>query len=389
MDQFVLYHGRQMRCGYTTGSCAAAASAAAVRALLSGDRVTEIGLMTPKGIALKLPVTDLEVGESSASCSVVKDSGDDPDVTNGIKVFAEVTMTDAPEVAIDGGEGVGRVTKDGLDQPVGNAAINSTPRRMIAAAVRKEAETFGYTGGFSVVISVPEGEKIAKKTFNPRLGIVGGISIIGTTGIVEPMSSRALVETIRTEAGVRKAEGMRTLMLTVGNYSERFIAERSPGLAGRCVTCSNFIGEAIDIGAAMGFERICVIGHLGKLVKLGSGIMNTHSHEADGRRETLMVCAALAGADAEVLRAIDGCVTTDAALDVLDGAGLTEDSMRILRERVGRYLRERVGGEVEIGAVIFEDKHGVTLMTEGTEEILEKAKKETEPKTHQKPQTHL
>ena len=339
MSDYIYYHGKQLRCGYTTGSCAAAASAAAARALLSGEKVTSVHLVTPSGAELEIPVSDLETAENSAKCSVTKDG----------------------------------VTKAGLDQPVGAAAINSTPRKMIARALENEAAAFGYKGGFSVLITAPEGEEIAKKTFNPRLGIVGGISVIGTTGVVEPMSNRALVETIRTEATMRRADGMDTLILTVGNFSERFIARYSVDIADRCVTCSNYIGEAVDIGISLGFSSIVVVGHIGKLVKLGSGIFNTHSHEADGRRETLMVCAALSGADIAVLQEIDACVTTDAALTVMEKAGCAEQAAAVLTQRIERYLTERVSGQAAVGAVIFDEKHNLQLMTSRAEEILEAA----------------
>ena len=372
MSDYIYYHGKQLRCGYTTGSCAAAASAAAARALLSGEKVTSVHLVTPSGAELEIPVSDLETAENSARCSVTKDGGDDPDITSGMKIFAEVKLAESG-ITIDGGKGIGRVTKAGLDQPVGAAAINSTPRKMIARALENEAAAFGYKGGFSVLITAPEGEEIAKKTFNPRLGIVGGISVIGTTGVVEPMSNRALVETIRTEATMRRADGMDTLILTVGNFSERFIARYSVDIADRCVTCSNYIGEAVDIGISLGFSSIVVVGHIGKLVKLGSGIFNTHSHEADGRRETLMVCAALSGADIAVLQEIDACVTTDAALTVMEKAGCAEQAAAVLTQRIERYLTERVSGQAAVGAVIFDEKHNLQLMTSRAEEILEAA----------------
>lgn len=370
VEQQFVYHGtKKLRCGYTTGSCAAAAAGAAARMLLTQKTVRRTQLMTPKGVLLDLEVCDAEVYPDRARCAVVKDSGDDPDVTNGIKVYAEVSLAESG-TEIDGGEGIGRVTKAGLDQPAGAAAINSVPRKMIAQAVKEAAELCEYGGGFRVVISIPGGEELAKKTFNPRMGIVGGISVIGTTGIVEPMSSRALIETIRTEANMRRAAGNSTLILTIGNYSEQYINERAPYMADRCVTCSNYIGDAIDIGITLGFERILIVGHIGKLVKLGSGIMNTHSSEADGRMETLIACAALSGADRETLTEVNGCVTTDAALDVIEKAGYLEGTLRELSRRVQKYLGARTKGEAEIAAVIFSYKNELLIKTEGADEII-------------------
>ena len=200
MEEYIVKDGKKLRLGYTTGSCAAAAAKAAAYMLLTGRRKDTIDLLTPKGIRLHLTVEEIKITSSEVSCAIRKDSGDDPDATRGTLIFACVRKTDVPEILIDGGAGVGRVTKRGLDQPVGAAAINSVPRRMIEENVREVCALCGYDGGVSVVISVPEGEALAKKTFNPRLGIVGGISILGTTGIVEPMSEQALVDTIRRAA---------------------------------------------------------------------------------------------------------------------------------------------------------------------------------------------
>ncbi|MFR8777003.1 MAG: cobalt-precorrin-5B (C(1))-methyltransferase CbiD, partial [Eggerthellaceae bacterium] len=245
MDRFVYKSGEKLRCGYTTGSCAAAASLAAAEALLTGAPPERVELPTPKGITLDIPVAGCKISGNSALCSVIKDSGDDPDITNGIEVCARVELTE-DGISIDGGEGIGRVTKPGLDQPPGAAAINSVPRKMIAAAVSDIAETCDYHGGFRIVVSVPNGAELASRTYNPRMGIEGGISIIGTTGIVEPMSNSALVDTIRLEERMRREEGCRSLLLTLGNYSQSFIQRNMPFALDRCVTCSNFIGEAIE-----------------------------------------------------------------------------------------------------------------------------------------------
>lgn len=376
MERFIYKGTKQLRCGYTTGSCAAGAAKAAAVMLLTGAPVGHTELLTPAGVLLKLEVCHQRVEKDFAKCAVVKDSGDDPDVTNGIEVFAEVSRQDEAGVAIVGGEGIGKVTKAGLDQPVGEYAINSVPRKMIAEALCDVAELYEYSGGFKVVISVPQGEEIAKKTFNPRMGIVGGISIIGTTGIVEPMSDYALIETIRTEANMRRSEGAEGLLLTVGNYSEQFVKMKHPGLDERCVMCSNFIGDAIDIGLTLGFERILIVGHIGKMVKLGAGIMNTHSSVGDGRIETLIACAALAGAERAVLSQLTTCVTADAALDILFDKGYGERTLDILIEKIEHYLRARAGGQAEIGAVVFSFKNDLLLKTNGADEILQRIAEE-------------
>jgi len=373
MEEYYIYNGtKKLRCGITTGSCAAAAAKAAAEALLTGQNVTDVDILTPKGRQFSLAVNRCEMKGDSVICSVIKDSGDDPDVTHGAEICAEVSLI-GNGIEILGGMGVGKVTKEGLDQPVGEAAINSVPRRMIGQAVNSIAELHDYKGGFRIVISVPEGEKLAGKTFNPRIGIVGGISIIGTTGIVEPMSSSALVETIRTEANIRRAEGREVLILTVGNYSERFVAENRPQLSEHSVVCSNFIGDAIDIGITLGFRDILIYGHIGKMVKLGSGIMNTHSSYADGRMETLIACGVLAGVDSAVLCRLNECVTTDAALEILYSEGAAQKVLSVLTERIHGYLQARAKGEAKVGAVIFSYKDDLLLKTGYADEIINKA----------------
>lgn len=370
MEQYIYQGTRKLRRGYTTGTCAAAAAGAAARMLLTGTAVPEISVRLPNGESLTLPVTDARGSETEASCAVVKDSGDDPDVTNGVAVYARVSRI--PEgVTITGGVGIGIVTKAGLDQPVGAHAINSVPRRMIEAAVRSAAQALDADGGFAVEIYVPEGAELAKKTYNPRMGIEGGISIIGTSGIVEPMSTAALIDTIRTEASMRKAAGEQTLLLTLGNYGEQFLARNLESLSGREVKCSNFLGDAIDIGVAMGFSGILIVGHIGKLVKLGSGIFNTHSSYADGRMETLIACGALAGVETAVLRQIPDCVTVDAALDILQAHGCRDAVLSVLTQRIGHYLDARVKGAVRIGAAVFSYQHDIWLETREASGLLE------------------
>lgn len=362
MDRFIYRSGEKLRCGFTTGSCAAAASKAAAIALLSGIPAECVELPTPKGVTLNIPVERCEISGNSALCSVIKDSGDDPDITNGIEVCARVELSGSG-FTIDGGEGIGTVTKPGLDQPPGAAAINSVPRKMIVAAVAEIAEHYDYRGGFHVVISVPKGAELASKTYNPRMGIEGGISIIGTTGIVEPMSNSALVDTIRLEERMRHEEGCRSLLLTLGNYSQSFIQRNMPFALDHCVTCSNFIGEAIDAALEYGFERILIIGHIGKMVKLGAGIMNTHSAQADGRMEVLVTCGLLAGAVPDTLKKITECVTADAAISLLRNSGVCEKAMEILGRRAEYYLSAKVKSTVPIGAVMFSDKYGILVET--------------------------
>ncbi len=374
-EEYVQKGTRKMRCGYTTGSCAAAAAKAAAFMLLRREKLARVLLMTPKGIALELDTEEPSFGVDFASCGIRKDSGDDPDVTDGITVFASVELCSAG-VEILGGEGVGVVTKDGLDQPKGAAAINSVPRRMIAAAVNEVAEECGYGGGFRVTVSVPGGAELAKKTYNPRMGIEGGISIIGTSGIVEPMSTAALIDTIRLEQKMRRAEGCRNLLLTLGNYGADFLKRELPFALDRSVKCGNYIGEALDLALECGFESILIVGHIGKLVKLGAGIMNTHSAQADGRMDVLVTCGVLAGVGSEVLKALPECATVDAAIAVLSETGKLPEVLEILGKRAQSYLDAKVKNSVKIAALMFSERYGILVRTPDCGEILRRITEE-------------
>ena len=347
-----LVGGKLLRRGYTTGSCAAAAAKAAVAMLLTQTERYTVTLVTPGGVALTLDVLDGEFTPGDARCAIQKDSGDDPDVTNGCKVCAHVSKTGGG-IEITGGEGVGRVTRPGLDQPVGAHAINAAPRRHIREECEAACREFGYAGGLSVVISIPGGEETAKKTFNPRMGIEGGLSVLGTTGIVEPMSEAAAVDAFRAELSLLYEAGHRGVALSVGNYGEAF-ARGVLGLSLEShVKCSNFIGETLSAAAEKGFANALLVGHIGKLVKLGIGITNTHSGHGDGRMETLIACALEAGAPLALLHQIRGQVSADAALDCLRGAGMLEKTMRPLRRRVKDTIQRHVAGNLSVNVVCF------------------------------------
>lgn len=369
--------GKKLRCGFTTGTAAAAASKAATLALITGEGVSTTTIGTPSGITLKIDVLSTEFSKESACCAVKKDAGDDPDVTNGIYVFATVSRRESG-VEIDGGLGVGRVTKPGLDQQVGAAAINSAPRRMIARAVTEACAMCGYNGGIAVMITIPQGVEIAKSTFNPRMGITGGISVIGTTGIVEPMSDKAILDTIRLELRQQKSMGREIAVLIPGNYAESFITQHLGIEPNNAVMCSNFIGDAIDAATNASFSGILLIGHIGKLVKLGIGMLNTHSQYGDGRMETLAACGLAAGAGTAELKAMLSCAATDAALTVLEQAGLLEAAMSVLEAKVEACLKRRAGENVEIGVLCFsgkEETRRVLFRSENAGTLVAAAKK--------------
>ncbi len=367
MEKCVIKNGKVLRCGITTGTCAAAGAKAATSILLgeSVENVTSAYIMTPAGIGVNVPIVEsiIDISEDTAeetnkvTCIVKKDAGDDPDITDGILIYVSAIKISSG-INIAGGKGVGKVTKKGLDQPPGEYAINSTPRKMITEAVSEVVEKYGYTGGIGITISIPEGESIAARTFNPKLGIEGGISIIGTTGIVEPMSNKALIDTILVTQNIlasKEKEYKDTLdmLITPGNYGQSF-ATNILGLSlDEHISSSNFIGDTVSQAVNLGFKRILIVSHIGKLVKLGIGVTNTHSSFGDGRMETLIACALRAGAENKVLRGIADCVMTDAALAILRDAGLLQKTMNILGDRVNDTLVRLVPDDVMIGFVCF------------------------------------
>ena len=386
MKEFVTVDGKELRLGYTTGSCAAAASKAAATMILTGRRLEGIKLKTPKGIELELNVEDITIEYDDSTgepvlvrCAIRKDSGDDPDVTNGALVYSEVTLTDLKgEVDIDGGYGVGRVTKPGLDQPVGNAAINSVPRKMITENLQEVARELSYGGGFKVVISIPLGVELARKTFNPRLGIEGGISVIGTTGIVEPMSERALIDTIKVELTQKKELGYEYVLLTPGNYGSDFIRDGigiDPEMA---VQTSNFIGDSIDMCVQLGFKGALLIGHIGKLVKIAGNMLNTHSKYGDCRMEILGSAAAVYGVKPETARYILGCAACDEAVRVMREEGIDEAALQLVSDRIEHNLDNRafkacaIGQSFEVGAIMFSKEYGKLGETAKAQELLRK-----------------
>lgn len=370
MDEYIVKDGKKLRLGYTTGSCAAAAAKAAAWMLLSGKRKERIGLITPKGIELDLAVSDINIKRNCVSCAVQKDSGDDPDITRGAYIYASVSYSQKEGITVDGGEGVGRVTKRGLDRAVGEAAINSVPRQMIAENVAEVCRLTDYKGGLDVVISVPEGKTLAEKTFNPRLGIVGGISILGTTGIVEPMSEQALVDTIRTELRQRRENGADYVLLTPGNYGADFIKANIDAAPEAAVMTSNFIGESLDICRELGFKGALLVGHIGKLVKIAGGMLNTHSKYGDCRMELIAAHAGAAGLDSRGVSEILDCITCDGAIDILKRRGLCDETLSRITEKIDFIMNNRAGETMETGAILFSKEHGFLCETQHARQIL-------------------
>ena len=372
LEEYINVGTKRMRCGYTTGTCAAAAARAAAELLLCGELVPAVTVSTPAGIDVIVEVEEHDSGNGWAQCAVQKDSGDDPDVTNGALVYARVEFCDKPGITIDGGVGVGRVTREGLDQPVGAAAINSTPRRMIAEQVEKVLEEAPTSEkGLLVTVSIPAGVELAAKTFNPRLGIEGGISVLGTGGIVRPMSEDALISSIELEMKTLRARGVVDLLVVPGNYGRDFACGQLELDMDQAVSCSNYFGATLDAAVVLGFERVLIVGHIGKMAKVAGGIMNTHSRVADCRVEVLAAHAALVGAPQEVVANIMEAATTDAALDALIACGLAEATMASLMERLADKLAHRSAGVVQVEAIVFSNVHGVLGKTPGADELAE------------------
>lgn len=378
-----------MRYGFTTGSCAAAAAKAAAWMLLTGKEKQTITISTPKGIAYTAQLEETERMQERVSCAVRKDSGDDPDITNGVLVCAAVSclpmglqekggnknkteggnLTEE-RIIIKGGEGIGRVTCPGLEQPVGAAAINRVPREMIQREVQEVCRLADYNGSLLVEISIPRGRELAAKTFNPRLGIVDGLSVLGTSGIVEPMSSKALLDTIRVELRVKRAAGLRKIAVSPGNYGQDYLRRNWNYDLDKSVKCSNFIGDTLDMAAEEGFDEVLLLGHIGKLIKLSGGIMNTHSKEGDCRMELLAAAAIRAGVPERLLPCLLDCITTEQAVKLLAGCGKQEEVMRLVMEKAMFYLKKRAAGRLEVQCMMYSQEAGELARSDGAAAVL-------------------
>ena len=368
---------KKLRKGYTTGTCAQAATKAAMEMLFSGKNVDKIQVELPKGEKLVLEIHEIQMqypeGSSlpeCVSCAVKKDSGDDPDITNGVLVYSKVEKTAGNEIVLDGGVGIGRVTKPGLEQAIGEAAINRVPRQVIRKEVEEALEEAEYSGGIYVEISIPDGVELAKKTFNPRLGIEGGLSVLGTSGVVEPMSEQALLDTIYLDLKVKLAQGNEYVIITPGNYGLDFLREAYGTSADEPVKCSNYIGQTLDMAGEIGYKGVILAGHIGKLIKVSGGVMNTHSKWADCRMELLAAAALRAGFDSERACELLEASTTD---DALAKCFETERFalMEKVMEKIQEYLKYR-SGAMEVACIVYSNVYGILGKTENVEELMER-----------------
>lgn len=352
---------KKLREGFSTGSCMTGGAAAAALWLTTGTCPEVVEVETPIGRTLYLDVIPKEKGV----CGIVKDAGDDPDVTNGSEVITKVELL--PEdgaITFVGGDGIGTVTEEGLKLPVGEPAINPVPRQMTERALRK---IIGDRGAV-VTVSIPGGEELAKKTFNPRLGVLGGLSVLGTTGIVRPMSEEAMKDSLLVELDMYARQGHRAILFVLGTTGENALKAQYGEF--HCILqVSNYIGFMIEEAVERGFTDILIGGFVGKLVKVASGTMNTHSHVADGRLETICTHAALHGASRDVIERIYSCVTTKAAMKIVEEEGLT-DIWKDMAERASAHCRKTAHGMARVGVVFLDAENRVLAESANVPEVL-------------------
>lgn len=308
-----------MRSGFTTGSCAAAAVKAALLVACGQVAPKHVQVTSPQGQSITVPIEKVvALDDNRFHAVVLKDAGDDPDITNGIEICATIEVLSSSDFILEAGNGVGTVTKPGLSIPVGQPAINPGPQTMIRQAVR---DVLPPEQGIRITLSIPEGERLAQRTLNPTLGILGGLSIIGTTGIVHPMSEEAFKNSLTPQLGLVRAAGYDTVVLAPGKIGQTIAIEQYGLPAAAVIQTSNFIGHLLEQAVVYDMRRVLLFGHLGKLVKVAAGIFHTHNRMADARLETLAAYLAAHGAKQDTVCAILNCTTTEAALPIIAAAG--------------------------------------------------------------------
>lgn len=352
---------KSLREGVSTGSCMTAGAVASAIWQTTGKCPEVTAIEAPIGRTLYVETVPVEEN----TCMVIKDAGDDPDVTGGCQVITKVEIF--PEngpITFLGGEGIGTVTQDGLKISKGNPAINPVPRQMTEQHLRN---IIGEKAA-RVTVSIPGGEELAKKTFNPRLGIVGGLSILGTTGIVRPMSEEAMKDSLLAELTMYKKQGFDSIVFVLGATGEQALKDYY-GEFGCVLQVSNYIGDMLDEACEMGFTRILIGGFVGKLVKVAGGTMNTHSHISDGRLETICTHAALAGADRETLRRILDCVTTRKAIEILEEKNLME-IWKPMADRAADFCIKRTRNLSEVAIVFLDNQHKIMAESRNIQKVL-------------------
>ncbi|MGL4914013.1 MAG: cobalt-precorrin-5B (C(1))-methyltransferase CbiD [Romboutsia sp.] len=379
MEEYVYIDGKQYRRGYTTGSCATAASKAATYMLLTKKSIETINIDTPKGIPLTLNVENIVITKDYVECSIEKDGGDDIDATHTMHIHAKAELIDnqgEEDILVGGGFGVGVVTKKGLSVEIGKPAINPTPMKMIHSEVRKvigddSRETIGENKALKITIFAPKGEEVAKKTFNPRLGIIGGISIIGTTGIVEPMSDEGWKKSLSIELQMKKEQGLDKIILVPGNHGDQFIRENLNLDMKYVIRTSNFIGYMLKEAQRMGYKKILMAGHIGKFIKISAGIFNTHSKVADARSEILVSNLAMMGAPYEFLKQINECLTAEEAVEIIDNSDY-KDFYNLVSNKCKFKVKQYLGDdETEVEVIMFSMDKTLLGKSDNTDSLVE------------------
>ncbi len=341
-------------------------AAAAATWIMTGHCPDIIEVETPIGKRLYLEVQPKQKG----TCGIIKDAGDDPDVTHGSEIITTVEISEENgPITFVGGQGIGKVTQEGLKIPAGDWAINPVPRQMTEEALRKIIGDRAAT----VTVSVPNGEELAKKTFNPRLGIVGGLSILGTTGIVRPMSEEAMKDSLLAELDMYANQGYHEILFVLGTTGENAL-KAAYGEFKCILQVSNYIGFMIEEAVERGFTTILIGGFVGKLVKVASGTMNTHSHVADGRIETICTHAALHGAPVEVIQKIYNCLTTKAAMAVVEEEGY-QAIWPDIAQKASVYCRKTAHEMAEVGVIFLDSKNEILAKSENADSVLKKVLK--------------
>ncbi|MCK4258123.1 MAG: cobalamin biosynthesis protein CbiD [Halanaerobiales bacterium] len=360
MEEYVLHQGKRLKIGFTTGTCAAIAAKGALWMLINNKKTDKETITLPQEEIVTLPIVDAVYKLKEASAGVIKDGGDDPDITTGLIIYAKVRWSDQPGVHIKGGIGVGQVTRRGLQVPVGEPAINPIPRKMIVNAIKS---LLPKEKGIEVEISVPGGEEVAKKTFNPELGIEGGISILGTTGIVKPMSEEAYRISLALKVKQLAKSGAKFGVLVPGNYGEKVALEQYNIDSRYLIQTSNFIGYLLEVCADEGLKRVLLIGHVGKLIKVSGGIFHTHSRVADARQEIFAGLVARFGGSQKLVEDIFQASTTETIVELIDQANLSHIYSPIA-ERIAKRCEKYVYGKLEVGVVLYTFDKGVLAESE-------------------------